>query len=97
MIEDDTDINPEYSRDEFAKKSTDDCRNGYTTKTVRSELGHVQLDVPRDRKDEFEVKSCLSISVMSQGNHTKHVIEELKTGLSCRRYNIGLKWKHNYI
>ncbi len=32
-------------------------RNGYSKKDVRSSYGEVPLDIPRDRKSEFEPKS----------------------------------------
>lgn len=32
----------------------DNSRNGYTPKTVKSKFGEIGLDVPRDRKSEFE-------------------------------------------
>ncbi|MGL4990984.1 MAG: transposase, partial [Sarcina sp.] len=31
-------------------------RNGYSKKTIKSELGPVTLDIPRDRNGEFEPK-----------------------------------------
>jgi len=35
-------------------KATDDSRNGYSPKTVSSSMGTIALDIPRDRKEEFE-------------------------------------------
>lgn len=35
---------------------TDNKRNGYTPKTVKSQYGQFQIDVPRDRIGEFEPK-----------------------------------------
>ena len=43
-----------YDRYEISEKSTDNCRNGYSKKIVKSELGNVELNMPRDRKGEFE-------------------------------------------
>jgi len=43
-----------YDRYEISEKSTDNSRNGYSKKTVKSELGNVELNIPRDRKGEFE-------------------------------------------
>jgi len=56
MLEAEMDVQLGYSKGEHENKNTDNCRNGYTTKTVRSELGPVQLEIPRDRKGEFEPK-----------------------------------------
>lgn len=43
-----------YDKYEISEKSTDNSRNGYSKKTVKSELGNVELNMPRDRKGEFE-------------------------------------------
>lgn len=43
-----------YDRYEISEKSTDNSRNGYSKRTVKSELGNVELNMPRDRKGEFE-------------------------------------------
>lgn len=41
MLEAEMDVKLGYSKGEPENKNTDNCRNGYTTKTVRSELGSV--------------------------------------------------------
>lgn len=43
-----------YSRYDYKNKETDNSRNGYTKKKVRSDYGDLELPVPRDRKGEFE-------------------------------------------
>ena len=43
-----------YDRYDVSEKATDNSRNGYSKKTVKSELGNVELNMPRDRKGEFE-------------------------------------------
>ena len=43
-----------YSKYDYQNKDTDDSRNGYSKKTVTSSLGPIDLDIPRDRKGEFE-------------------------------------------
>ncbi len=43
-----------YSKYDYKNKETDDSRNGYSRKTVASSRGSIKLDVPRDRKSEFE-------------------------------------------
>jgi putative transposase len=35
-------------------KVIDNSRSGYTPKTVKSQFGEIGLEVPRDRKSEFE-------------------------------------------
>lgn len=43
-----------YSKYDCQNKNTDDNRNGYSKKTVTSSMGPIDLDIPRDRKGEFE-------------------------------------------
>ena len=41
---------------DISEKQTPNSRNGYSKKTVKSELGAVELNIPRDRNGEFEPK-----------------------------------------
>jgi putative transposase len=43
-----------YTKYDYKNKDTDNSRNGYSKKTVHSSFGDIELDVPRDRKSEFE-------------------------------------------
>jgi transposase-like protein len=43
-----------YSRYDYKGKETDNSRNGYTSKTMHTSYGDMDIDVPRDRKGEFE-------------------------------------------
>lgn len=43
-----------YTKYDYKNKDTDNSRNGYSKKTVHSSFGDIELDVPRDRKCEFE-------------------------------------------
>lgn len=84
------DVKLGYSRDDAAKKNTDNSRNGYTPKTVRSELGPVQLDIPRDRKGEFEPKMVPKykrdvsgieekvVSLYARGMSTRDIHDQIK-------------------
>lgn len=45
-----------YSRYDYKNKDTDNSRNGYSNKTLRTSFGDVEVSVPRDRKSEFEPK-----------------------------------------
>lgn len=90
MLEAEMDVTLGYSRDESSMKTTDNSRNGYTKKTVRSELGPVELDVPRDRKGEFvpkivpKYKRDISgieekvISLYARGMSTRDIHEQIK-------------------
>ena len=45
-----------YGKYDNIEKTNDNSRNGYSKKTVKTELGPVQIDIPRDRKGDFEPK-----------------------------------------
>ena len=54
MLEAEMDQKLGYSKYDYQNKDTDDSRNGYSKKTVVSSMGEINLDIPRDRKAEFE-------------------------------------------
>lgn len=43
-----------YSRHSPEGKNTGNSRNGYSKKTVSGDFGEVELEIPRDREDEFQ-------------------------------------------
>ncbi|QAA31102.1 IS256 family transposase [Clostridium manihotivorum] len=45
-----------YGKYEGSEKINGNSRNGYSKKTIKTELGPVQVDIPRDRNSEFEPK-----------------------------------------
>jgi len=45
-----------YTRYDYRNKVTDNSRNGFSQKTVRTSHGDMEIDVPRDRNGEFEPK-----------------------------------------
>lgn len=45
-----------YRKYDGMEKTSDNNRNGYSKKTVKTELGPVHVNIPRDRNGEFEPK-----------------------------------------
>jgi len=45
-----------YAKHDVKNKATDNSRNGSSSKTLRSDLGEIEVDIPRDRDGEFEPK-----------------------------------------
>lgn len=43
-----------YDSNDHGYKSTDNRRNGYTHKTLKSSMGEIEIDSPRDRDGSFE-------------------------------------------
>lgn len=57
MLEAEMDEHLGYTKYDYKNKQTDDSRNGYSPKTVTSSAGEIPLDIPRDRKGDFEPQS----------------------------------------
>lgn len=43
-----------YEKHDYSKKQTDNNRNGYSKKNVQSKYGNIELNIPRDRKAQYE-------------------------------------------
>ena len=43
-----------YSKYDYRNKETDNSRNGHSQKTMHTSYGDMDIDIPRDRKGEFE-------------------------------------------
>lgn len=43
-----------YTRYDYKNKETENSRNGYSKKTVHSDMGDMEISIPRDRACEFE-------------------------------------------
>lgn len=80
-----------YSKYDYSNKDTDNSRNGYSKKNVVSSMGEIGLDIPRDRKGEFEpqiVKKNQTdisniedqvLSMYAKGMTTRDISDHLKT------------------
>ena len=66
LLEAELDVSLGQDKNEKKGIETNNKRNGHTPKTVKSEFGEFQLDIPRDRNGEYEPeivpKYCLDIS-----------------------------------
>ena len=54
----DEELNEElgYSRYDYRNKDTNNSRNGYSKKTMKTSFGDMDIDIPRDRNGDFEPK-----------------------------------------
>lgn len=43
-----------YSKYDYRNKETDNSRNGHSQKTMHTSYGDMEIDIPRDRKGEFD-------------------------------------------
>lgn len=55
-LEAEMDLHLGYDKNDLSEKQTQNRRNGYSGKTIKSELGPITLEIPRDRNSEFEPK-----------------------------------------
>jgi len=90
MLEAEMDVHLGYSKGEKLPANSDNTRNGYSSKTVRSELGPVELNIPRDRKGEYNPKIVPKysrdvsgieekvISLYAEGMSTRDIHEQIK-------------------
>lgn len=56
LMEAELDASLGYEKNQKGNLTTDNKRNGHSTKTLKSQYGEFQVDVPRDRNGEFEPK-----------------------------------------
>lgn len=83
LLEAELEANLGYGKEERSAKNTDNSRNGYTSKTLKSEFGEVEIQVPRDRKGEFEPKIIPKYQRNVSGIEEK-VISLYARGMSTR-------------
>ncbi len=54
MLEAEMNYSLGYEKHDDTNKQTDNRRNGHSKKTVRSEYGDVEIEIPRDRDNGFD-------------------------------------------
>lgn len=93
LLEAELDVSLGYDKNQKNAANTDNKRNGHYPKTVKSTLGELKLDIPRDRNGEFEPaivpKYCRDISGIEE-----KVISLYARGLSTR--DIGAELNELY-
>lgn len=79
LLEAEMDSSIGYTKNNKQDSDSENKRNGYTPKTVKSQYGEFQVDIPRDRAGEFEPKMGYfwyrrkSHLTLCQGNdHQRH-------------------------
>ncbi|CCJ34717.1 IS256 family transposase [Caloramator australicus] len=90
MLEAELATNLGYEKYEKKDKETTNSRNGYSQKTVKTQFGEMELNIPRDREGEFEPiivpkhKRDISgieekiISLYARGMSTRDIHEQIK-------------------
>lgn len=90
MLEAELDVTLGYGKNDKTAKETENCRNGHTPKKVRSNMGEIELEIPRDRNGEFEPKLVPKykrdvsdidekvIALYSRGMSTRDIHDQIK-------------------
>lgn len=85
MLEAEMDDHLGYSKYDYKNKETDDSRNGYSPKTVTSSMGTIDLDIPRDRKGDFEPQ-IVKKNQTDISNIEDQVLSMYAKGMTTREY-----------
>ncbi|PWJ72687.1 transposase, partial [Murimonas intestini] len=72
-----------YEKNKKGDLNTDNKRNGHSPKTLKSQFGELQIDIPRDRNGEFEPKLIPKYQRDISGIEEK-VISLYSRGMSTR-------------
>ena len=90
LMEAEMDATLGYEKNQKGDLQSDNKRNGHSTKTLKSQYGEFQIDVPRDRNGEFEPKLVPKyqrdisgieekvISLYARGMSTRDIHDQLK-------------------
>ena len=73
-----------YSKYDYRNKDTDNSRNGHSTKTMKTSFGEVDIDVPRDRKGEFEPQLVKKQQTSLSGDIEEKILSMYAKGMTTR-------------
>ena len=71
-----------YTKYDYRNKSTDNCRNGTSSKKLKSSYGEIDIDVPRDRKAEFEPELVKKQQTSISGDIEEKIISMYAKGMT---------------
>ena len=83
-------ITLDNSKYDYKNKETDDSRNGYSPKIVTSSMGTIDLDIPRDRKGDFEPQ-IVKKNQTDISNIEDQVLSMYAKGMTTRDISAHLK------
>lgn len=71
-----------YSKYDYRNKNTDNSRNGYSEKTMKSSFGEMDIAVPRDRKGEFEPQHIKKQQTTISGDIEEKILSMYAKGMT---------------
>lgn len=82
MLESEMDEKLGYSKYDYKNKNTDNSRNGYSTKSIDTSNGEIELEIPRDRNGEFEPKIIGKYETRLSGDIEEKIISMYAKGMT---------------
>lgn len=74
-----------YSKYDYRNKETDNSRNGYSQKTLHTSYGDMEIDIPRDRKGDFEPQVVKKYQNSITQDMEEKIISMYAKGMTTRR------------
>jgi putative transposase len=71
-----------YSKYDYRNKETDNSRNGYSQKHLKTSFGDVDINIPRDRKGEFEPQLVKKHQTTLTGDIEEKILSMYAKGMS---------------
>ena len=71
-----------YSKYDYRNKQTDNSRNGYTGKTLKTSLGDMEITIPRDRKGEFDPQLVKKNQMTLNGDIEEKILSMYAKGMT---------------
>ncbi|WP_371367088.1 IS256 family transposase ISDku1 [Sporomusa rhizae] len=71
-----------YSKYDYRNKDTDNSRNGYSEKTLKTSLGDIEVAVPRDRKGDFEPQIVKKNQTTLSGDIEEKILSMYAKGMT---------------
>jgi len=71
-----------YSKYDYRNKETDNSRNGYSEKTLKTSLGDIEIAVPRDRKGDFQPQIVKKNQTTLNGDIEEKILSMYAKGMT---------------
>lgn len=71
-----------YSKYDYRNKESDNSRNGYSKKTLKTSFGETEINVPRDRNGEFEPQLVKKHQTTLTGDIEEKIISMYAKGMT---------------
>ena len=84
-----------YGKYESSENKGNNSRNGHSKKTIKTELGPIEINVPRDRNGEFEPKIIPKHQRSVSGIEDK-IIALYSTGMTTRDISEQIKELYDF-